>query len=55
MFDQLEKEVKEAGYTHLSLEALKDIQSNKVKITAKAHQEFLGFMRMGREMFAEKV
>lgn len=52
MFDQLTKEVKEAGFEYLSLEALQAIQLNKIKITAKAHQEFLGFMRLGNEMVA---
>ena len=52
MFDQLRKEIAEAGYSHMSLEALQDIKANKVKLTHAAHEEFNEFMLQGSKMFA---
>lgn len=53
MFDQLEKELREAGYERISLEALQDIQSNKVRLTAKAHSQFQRLLTQGSKLFAE--
>lgn len=55
MFDQLERELKEAGYNSITLAALMDIQSNKIRLTARAHSQFQNFMSKGAGMFAEAV
>jgi len=55
MFDELEKELSEQGYANVTLEALMDIQSNKIKLTARAHSQFQNFMSRGPKMFAEAL
>jgi hypothetical protein len=54
MFDQLRKELEEAGYTGINPDSLQDIYNDKVKLTHTAHVEFAEFMLQGQRMFADK-
>ena len=51
MFDTLAKELKESGYVSINPDSLEAVQKNKVKLTAKAHQEYRTFCGLGAKMF----
>ena len=52
MSNTLRAELQEAGYDHISIEALQAVLDNEIKLSHKAHTEFNEFMRQGAAMFA---